>query len=110
VNSIVILSGILLIGTSLAPLTTELARDAHFDPRGLGAAAGHYTQWSGLALGSHVVPWIVLQLFRPGTPGFYWGLAGAAVYAAAWWWARGEIRARFVEPAAREAAPEERPS
>jgi PTS system galactitol-specific IIC component len=97
VNSVVILCGILLIGTSLAPLTTELARAAHFEPQGLGAAAGHYTQWSGIALGSHVVPWIVLQLFRPGTPGFYRGLAAAFLYAGAWWWARGEVRARFLE-------------
>ncbi|HZU83957.1 MAG TPA: PTS transporter subunit IIC [Polyangiaceae bacterium] len=99
VNSVVILCGILLIGTSLAPLTTELARAAHFDPQGLGAAAGRYTQWSGIALGSHVVPWIVLQLFQPGTPGFYRGIGAAVIYGAAWWWARGEIRARFVEPA-----------
>jgi galactitol PTS system EIIC component len=94
-NAVVILCGILLIGTSLAPLTTDLAKAAHFDPQGLGAAAGHYTQWSGIALGSHVVPWIVLQLFQPGTRGFYFGIAGAGIYAAAWWWARGEIHARY---------------
>jgi PTS system galactitol-specific IIC component len=99
VHSVVILCGILLIGTSLAPLTTELARAAHFDPQSVGAAAGHYTQWSGIALGSHVVPWIVLQLFRPGTPGFYRGVACAVLYAAAWWWARGEVRSRFLESA-----------
>jgi PTS system galactitol-specific IIC component len=95
VNSVVILCCILWIGTSLAPLTTQLAQAAHFDPQGLGVAAGHYTQWSGVALGSHVVPWILLQMFRPGTPAFYRGIAAAVIYAAAWWWARGEVRARF---------------
>lgn len=103
VNSIAILCGILLIGTSLAPLTTELARAAHFDPQGVGTAAGHYTQWSGIALGSHVVPWIVLQLFRPGTTFFYLGVVCAFIYAGAWWWARGEIRARFLDPAGEQA-------
>jgi PTS system galactitol-specific IIC component len=95
VNAIVILCGILWIGTSLAPLTTELARAAHFDPQGLGGAAGHYQQWSGVALGSHVVPWIVLQLFRPATLPV--GLAAGAVYGAVWWWVRGDIRAQFAD-------------
>jgi PTS system galactitol-specific IIC component len=108
VNAVVILCGILLIGTNLAPLTTELAKAANFDPHGLGAAAGHYTQWSGVALGSHVVPWIVLQLFQPGTRGFYWGLGGATIYAVAWWWAREEIRARYGAPVAERAEGEGR--
>ena len=97
INAVIIVACILWIGTSLAPLTTELARAAHFRPEGLGAAAGHYEQWSGVALGSHVVPWIVLQLFRPGTPMFWVGLAAAVGYAGVWWWVRGEIRAQYAE-------------
>jgi PTS system galactitol-specific IIC component len=96
-NAIVILACILWIGTSLGPLTTELARAAGFRPEGLGGAAAHYEQWSGVALGSHVVPWIVLQLCRPGTPGFYLGLIAAAFYAAVWWWVRGDVVAQFVK-------------
>jgi PTS system galactitol-specific IIC component len=100
INAVFILCGILWIGTSLAPLTTELARAAHFAPEGLSAAAGHYREWSGVALGSHVVPWIVLQLFQPGT--FLVGLAAAAAYGGLWWWVRGEIRSQFaVEIAAK---------
>src|SRR5271170_1686285 len=95
INSIVILCFILWIGTSLAPLTTELARAAHFAPEGLGGEAGHYREWSGVALGSHVVPWIVLPLFRPGTLAL--GLACALAYGGVWWWVRGEIRAQFAE-------------
>jgi galactitol PTS system EIIC component len=95
INAIVILCFILWIGTSLAPLTTELARAAHFAPEGLGGEAGHYREWSGVALGSHVVPWIVLQLFRPGTLAI--GIACALAYGGVWWWVRGEIRAQFAE-------------
>jgi PTS system galactitol-specific IIC component len=95
VNAVVILCGILWIGTSLAELTTQLARAAHFAPEGLGAEAGHYRQWSGVALGSHVVPWIVLQLFRRET--FPLGAVAAVAYGAVWWWVRGEVRARFAK-------------
>jgi PTS system galactitol-specific IIC component len=95
INAIVILACILWIGTSLGPLTTELARAAGFRPEGLGGAAAHYQEWSGVALGSHVVPWIVLQLFQPNTPGFYVGLIAAAVYGAVWWWVRRDVDALF---------------
>jgi PTS system galactitol-specific IIC component len=95
INAVVILCGILWIGTSLAELTTQLARAAHFAPEGLGAEAGHYSQWSGVALGSHVVPWIVLQLFRRET--FLVGAVAALLYGAVWWWVRGEVRARFAK-------------
>jgi len=89
-----ILIGILWIGTSLAPLTTELAHAAGFSPKGGGLeGAGAYQQWSGVALGSHVVPWIVLQLFRPG--GFLVGLAAASAYGAVWWWVRDDVRRGF---------------
>jgi galactitol-specific phosphotransferase system IIC component len=93
VNAVVILCGILWIGTSLAELTTQLARAAHFAPEGLGAEAGRYSQWSGVALGSHVVPWIVLQLFRRET--FLLGAIAALLYGGVWWWVRGEVRARY---------------
>jgi PTS system galactitol-specific IIC component len=101
-NSIVIIALILLIGTSLAPLTTELARAAGFHPKGVGAAAD-YQQWSGVALGSHVVPWIVLQIFRPGTRVV--GLLAALGFAGVWWWVRNDVRNEFkVEIAAAESA------
>jgi PTS system galactitol-specific IIC component len=104
INSIFILAGILWIGTSLAPLTTELARAAHFAPEGLAGTAGHYREWSGLALGSHIVPWIVLSLFRPGAPSFLIGVAAAAAYGGIWWWVRGEIRSQYADQIAAKAA------
>ena len=101
INAIVILCGILWIGTSLAPLTTELARAAHFAPEGLSGTAGQYREWSGVALGSHVVPWIVLQLFRRGT--FLVGMVAALAYGGIWWWVRGEIRSQFAAEIAAKA-------
>ena len=97
INAIVILVFILWIGTSLAPLTTELARAAGFRPEGLGDAAAQYQQWSGVALGSHVVPWIVLSLFRPGTRQFWIGLASAIGFGATWWWVRNDIKKEFAK-------------
>jgi PTS system galactitol-specific IIC component len=91
-NAVVILVFILWIGTSLGPLTTELARAAGFRPEGLEGEAAKYTQWSGVALGSHVVPWIVLQLFRPGTREFFVAIGAAVLYALVWVWVRGEVR------------------
>lgn len=104
INAVFILCGILWIGTSLAPLTTELAKAAHFAPEGMSGTAGHYREWSGVALGSHVVPWIVLSLFRPGSPTFAVGVAAAVVYGGVWWWVRGEIRSQYAEAIAAKAA------
>ncbi len=97
INAVIIVACILWIGTSLGPLTTQLAQAAGFRPEGLGGTAAQYGLWSGVALGSHVVPWIVLQLFLPGTPGFWMGLAAAVGYGAVWWWVRGDVRAQFVK-------------
>ncbi|MEO6572570.1 MAG: PTS transporter subunit IIC, partial [Polyangiaceae bacterium] len=110
INAVVILVLILYIGTSLGPLTTELARAAGFHPEGLGGTAAGYQEWSGIALGSHVVPWIVLQLFRPGTPMFWVGLGCALVYGGAWWWVRNDILKEFAtEIAAKAKAKSEAP-
>jgi PTS system galactitol-specific IIC component len=113
INAAVILVFILWIGTSLGPLTTELARHVpNFDPTKLAPDATHYQEWSGIALGSHVVPWIVLQLLRPGTPMFWVGVGAAAIYGAVWFWVRGDILAQFkdeilaAEKAKREAVAE----
>jgi PTS system galactitol-specific IIC component len=94
INAVLIVACILWIGTDLGPLTTDLAQAAGFRPEGLGGAASQCTQWSGVALGSHVIPWIVLQLFQPGTRGFYIGLVAAAAYASVWWWVRHDVRAQ----------------
>ena len=102
INAVVILALILWIGTSLGPLTTDLARAAGFHPDAGGVAgasvdASRYQYWSGIALGSHVVPWIVLQLMRPGTPHFWMGLAAAVAFGLVWYWVRNDIRNEFAK-------------
>jgi PTS system galactitol-specific IIC component len=94
-NAIVVLALILWIGTSLGPLTTEVARAAHLGPpKGVADTAAQYQLWSGVALGSHVVPWIIVQLFQPAT--FAVGAVCALLYGLAWFWVRGEIRALYA--------------
>ena len=91
---IFVLVGILYIGTDLAGLTTEVARTSGWDPAaqaGLSEAA-RFPEWSGVALGSHVVPWIVFRLLDPGAEQFWWALGAAVVFAAAWWWVRRDVR------------------
>jgi galactitol PTS system EIIC component len=110
-NAVVVLAFILWIGTSLGPLTTEVARAANLGPpQAVAETASEYQLWSGVALGSHVIPWIVVQLFQPGT--FLVGAACAFLYALAWWWVRGEIRTLYageIEAARIARAPAETP-
>jgi PTS system galactitol-specific IIC component len=112
-NAVVVLVLILWIGTSLGPLTTEVARAANLGPpKDVAATAAEYQLWSGVALGSHVIPWIVLQLFRRET--FLVGLACAAGFGLVWFWVRSEIMGTYAKEieAARAArvAPEPAPS
>jgi PTS system galactitol-specific IIC component len=95
VNALVILVAILWIGTSLAPLTTEIARAANFAPKDVGAVASDYQLWSGVALGSHIIPWIVLQLFRPET--FFIGVACAVAFGLVWFWVRNDILVTYAK-------------
>jgi PTS system galactitol-specific IIC component len=110
-NAVVILVLILWIGTSLAPLTTGLAREGGFLPQGLGGQAAHYEQWSGIALGSHLVPWIVLQLFQPDKKTFLPGVLAALGYGLVWFWVRNDIKKQFAtEIAAAKAARDQPPA
>jgi len=96
-NGVLVVVGILYIGTDLAGLTTQIAKNVGFMPSVAGADA--YVAWSGVALGSHVLPWIVLRLFAWGTPQFYWALGAALIYALSWLWVRGEVRQQFAPEA-----------
>jgi galactitol PTS system EIIC component len=101
INGVLVVIAILYIGSDLAELTTRLARDAGFIPTVQNAGA--YVEWSGIALGSHVVPWIVLRLFDVRSRKLLWAAGAAVLYALCWWWARKEI-ARQVAPGAPEEA------
>jgi PTS system galactitol-specific IIC component len=97
VNGTLVVIAILYIGSDLAGATTGLARSAGFAPD--AADAARYVEWSGIALGSHVLPWIILRLFDPRAPQFYWALGAAILYALAWLWVRGDIRRQLAEGA-----------
>ena len=101
VNGTLVLVGILYMGSDLAELTTQLAKNAGFDPKVAGAES--YMAWSGIALGSHLVPWIILRLFDYRSPKFFWALGAAVLYGLSWWWVRDEIRRQY--PEAPEPAP-----
>jgi galactitol-specific phosphotransferase system IIC component len=94
-HAVVVIAFILWIGTSLGPLTTEVARAAHLGPpQGVADTAAQYQLWSGVALGSHVIPWIIVQLFQPAT--FAVGALSALLYGLAWFWVKGEIRSLYA--------------
>jgi PTS system galactitol-specific IIC component len=95
INGILVVVAILYIGSDLAAATTRLASAAGFRPD-VGAAAGSFVEWSGIALGSHVIPWIILRLFDVRSPKFYWALGAALLYGACWFWVRGDLRRQFA--------------
>ena len=95
VNAILVMVPILWIGTSLGPLTTELAHNAGVRPEATTELATQYQEWSAMDLGSHILPWIVLHLFQPGKPGFWRAVGAAVLYGGAWYWVRGEMRAQY---------------
>ncbi len=95
INGVLVMIAILYIGSDLGQLTTSLARNAGFIPDVAEAKA--YVEWSGIALGSHVVPWIILRLFDVKSPKFYWALGAAGIYGLSWWWVRNDITAQFAE-------------
>jgi len=57
-------------------------------------------EWSGVALGSHVLPWILLRLFDVRSTKFFWALGAAVLYALCWLWVRKDIRRQFAETSA----------
>jgi PTS system galactitol-specific IIC component len=95
INGVLVMVGILYIGSDLAGLTTQIAKNVSFIPDVAGANA--YVEWSGVALGSHVLPWILLRLFDVRSTKFFWALGAAVLYALCWLWVRNDIRRQFAE-------------
>jgi PTS system galactitol-specific IIC component len=91
INGIISLFIVFFIATNLAPLYTSLAHSVGFRfPEGI-------TSISGLDIGAHIIPWIVVHLMSPTTPGFYVALFCAVAYGAAWWWVRNDIKRQVEE-------------
>jgi PTS system galactitol-specific IIC component len=96
-NGVLVMIAILYIGSDLGALTTQIVRNVNFMPKVAEAQA--YVEWSGIALGSHVLPWILLRLFDIKSPKFYWALGAAGLYGFCWWWVRQDIQRQFSEEA-----------
>ncbi|HEV8321566.1 MAG TPA: PTS transporter subunit IIC [Myxococcota bacterium] len=98
-NGVIVMVCILYIGSDLAGLTTALARNAGFIPKAAAGLTG-YAEWSGIAVGSHVVPWMLLRLLDFGSRQFWIALGVAVLFGACWWWVRDDIRRQFPDAAA----------
>ena len=106
INGVLVVVAILYIGSDLGVLTTQVIQSAGNETMAqLTAQVGQktmteakdYMYWSGIALGSHVVPWIILRLFDYKSRKFYWALGAALVYGLSWWWVRNDITRQYED-------------
>lgn len=91
INSIVTLMIVFFIATNLADLATTMGRAVGFDfPEGA-------TQISGIDLGSHVIPWIIVRLLDPSNPYFIAAIVAALAYCLLWYWVRNDIKRQYAK-------------
>lgn len=91
INAILTVALVLFLATNLAPLATEMGKAVGFDfPEGA-------TQISGIDLGSHVIPWIIVRLLDPGNPLFIFAIIAAVAYALIWFWVRNDIKKQYAK-------------
>lgn len=91
INSVFTLMIVFFIATNLADLATTMGRAVGFAfPEGA-------TLISGIDLGSHVLPWILLRLLDPSNPLFFAALGAAVVYGLLWYWVRNDIRKQYAK-------------
>lgn len=100
INAIISVMIVFFIATNLAPLVTTMGHAVGFDfPEGA-------TQISGIDLGAHIIPWIVVRLLEPTNPMFIAAIVSAIAYALIWFWVRNDIKKQFakeIEAAAEQA-------
>lgn len=91
INAIFTVAFVLFIATNLAPLATTMGHAVGFDfPEGA-------TQISGIDLGSHVIPWILVRLLDPKDPMFIFAIIAAIAYALIWFWVRNDIKKQYAK-------------
>lgn len=91
INSIITVSIVLFIATNLAPLATTMGQAVGFEfPEGA-------SQISGIDLGSHLIPWIIVRLLDPSNPLFFAALVAAVLYGLLWYWVRNDIRKQYAK-------------
>lgn len=91
INSIVTLAIVFFIATNLASLATTMGHAVKFD------FPENASEISGIDLGSHVIPWIIIRLLDPTNPVFYGAIVAAIVYALLWFWVRNDIRKQYAK-------------
>lgn len=91
INSIFALMIVFFIATNLAELATTMGRAVGFAfPEGASLI-------SGIDLGSHILPWIILRLLDPSNPYFIAALGAALIYGLLWYWVRNDIRKQYAK-------------
>ncbi|KAJ0073084.1 PTS galactitol transporter subunit IIC [Bacillus altitudinis] len=91
INSIFTLMIVFFIATNLAPLATTMGKAVGFDfPEGANMI-------SGIDLGSHVIPWIMVRLLDPSNPYFIAAIVCALAYALLWYWVRNDIKKQYAK-------------
>lgn len=98
INSIITMLGVFFVATDLAQLLTDTAKAIHFNiPAGAGLI-------SGIDIGAHVVPWIVLRVIQPGNPSFIGAVVALVLYAGLWYWVRNDIKKQYASELAEKQA------
>ncbi|MEK5036537.1 PTS galactitol transporter subunit IIC [Sporosarcina sp. FSL K6-3457] len=91
INSVFALMIVFFIATNLAELATTMGRAVGFAfPEGASLI-------SGIDLGSHILPWIILRLLDPSNPYFIAALGAALIYGLLWYWVRNDIRKQYAK-------------
>ncbi|GLC87152.1 PTS galactitol transporter subunit IIC [Lysinibacillus piscis] len=91
INAVFTLLIVFFIATNLAELATTMGRAVGFAfPEGASLI-------SGIDLGSHVLPWIILRLLDPSNPYFYVAIGAAIAYGLLWYWVRNDIRKQYAK-------------
>lgn len=92
INSIISMAIVFFIATDLAELATTMGRAVGFEfPEGANMI-------SGIDLGAHVVPWIIIRILQPTNPRTFIGaIVCAALYALLWWWVRNDIKKQYAK-------------
>ena len=91
INSIFAVMIVFFIATNLAELATTMGRAVGFAfPEGASLI-------SGIDLGSHILPWIILRLLDPSNPYFIAALGAALIYGLLWYWVRNDIRKQYAK-------------
>lgn len=89
INAIFTVFIVLFIATNIADVVSTMGRAVGFDfPEGANLI-------SGIDVGSHILPWIILRLLDPSNPYFYVAIGSAIIYGLIWYWVRNDIRKQF---------------